>query len=400
MKRAPKLSRHQKRNYAYITVNRKQIYLGVWGSEESYQNYLNFLRKGGYGEQDFKEKLGGISLVGLVREYIKDYQTRSKKNKSDLNTFKRIEKRILKCMPEKKAEDFRIKDLETIRDSFQNEGFKRNQEQCEYSRGYLNKIVIRIKTMINWGAGKELISHEVSDRLKYLIPLKKGRTKAKEPKRKRIVPEYEFKETCKYLSEYYKDIVEIIRYTGMRPSELCNMKVKDIKTSAEVWLYCPGEHKTEESGKERFIGFGKEAKCILKKHLKNRNPEEYVFTPKRAMVRKWEKDRKERKSKIQPSQIERSLNRKNKRLKAFNDKLNVDSIGRRVKEACKKAMREGVIKEMWTPYELRHTAISEVRVKFGAEAAQHFAGHSQLNTQRYYDHTAERIVEEIASRIG
>ena len=32
MKHPPKLSRNKYRNFAYITVNGKQIYLGKWGS--------------------------------------------------------------------------------------------------------------------------------------------------------------------------------------------------------------------------------------------------------------------------------------------------------------------------------------------------------------------------------
>ena len=46
------------------------------------------------------------------------------------------------------------------------------------------------------------------------------------------------------------------------------------------------------------------------------------------------------------------------------------------------------------------SVITEIRIKYGAEAAQHFAGHSNLDTQKFYDHSAELIAEKIARQMG
>ncbi|MCR5359971.1 MAG: hypothetical protein K6E55_08825, partial [Thermoguttaceae bacterium] len=43
MKRPPRLCHHKQRDYAYITVDGKQIYLGKWGSEEAQAAYERFL---------------------------------------------------------------------------------------------------------------------------------------------------------------------------------------------------------------------------------------------------------------------------------------------------------------------------------------------------------------------
>ena len=49
---------------------------------------------------------------------------------------------------------------------------------------------------------------------------------------------------------------------------------------------------------------------------------------------------------------------------------------------------------------MRHAAITNVRTKFGAEVAQHFAGHSNLDTQKFYDHSAEMATEKVAKKMG
>ena len=54
----------------------------------------------------------------------------------------------------------------------------------------------------------------------------------------------------------------------------------------------------------------------------------------------------------------------------------------------------------WSPNRLRHTAATEIRSKFGLEAAQVILGHAQANVTQVY---AERDIAkgvEVAKRIG
>ena len=66
-----------------------------------------------------------------------------------------------------------------------------------------------------------------------------------------------------------------------------------------------------------------------------------------------------------------------------------------IRYACKKA---GI--ESWAPSQLRHSAATELRKRFGLEAAQVVLGHSQANVTQVY---AERDMQkgiEVARRIG
>ena len=115
---------------------------------------------------------------------------------------------------------------------------------------------------------------------------------------------------------------------------------------------------------------------------------------------RWKIQRKQRKSPLQPSQVEREKQRAPDKLNRFKPNLDAPIITKRVRAACKKALEAKKISQSWTPYDLRHTAITEVRTKYGAETAQHFAGHSNLDTQRFYDHSALAAASKVAEEIG
>ena len=72
-----------------------------------------------------------------------------------------------------------------------------------------------------------------------------------------------------------------------------------------------------------------------------------------------------------------------------------DSYRRAIHRACDKA---GL--ERWSPNRLRHTAATEVRAKFGLEAAQIVLGHLAADVAQIY---AERDLAkgaEVARQIG
>ena len=403
MKRPPKLCHHKKRDYAYLTLSGKQVYLGKWGSAEAQAAYDRFLiewAKGG-GAAPLPRYSDGVLLVELVNSFLDDYKARPVRSETDLYSYIQIGDRLSELFPDYLADDFRVRDLELFRDSFKRTGFLRRGKKVEYSRTYLNKITNRVKAIFRWGVSKDLIAAETAQRLNYLVPLRQGHTDAPETRSRHFITDKDFHSVRAVLASYYADIVDILRLTAMRPSELCNMRVKDIDRSGSVWEYRPEHHKTEHRGNQRLIPLGKRAQKILRKHLDDREPGEYVFTPKRAMLSKWKDLRESRKSKLTPSQDKRDKTRTAaEKTKRFSDRITPYTLSKIVKAACQRAIEAGKLSQPWTPYELRHTAITEVREKFGAEAAQHFAGHSNLDTQKYYDHSANVTAKGIAKKIG
>jgi len=78
-------------------------------------------------------------------------------------------------------------------------------------------------------------------------------------------------------------MVQIQWLTGMRPSEVFNMRVSDIDRSRKngLWYYVPGSHKTEEHIGKKPIPLGKPEQKLIAPYLIGKKPESAVFSPRR-----------------------------------------------------------------------------------------------------------------------
>ena len=341
------------------------------------------------------------SLKALFDGFIAEYQSRPVVQSADLHFAKIIARRINELFPSETVETFGPKALEAVRESFMVQGYVRGGVHHLYTRSYLNKIAKKIREVFKWGCYQEIVPVEVYERLKTVPPLRAGRAFARESQGRRFLTDGEIEAVIACLQPIYGDIIRVLLLTGMRPSELCKMRIGDIDRSNEkVWIYRPSSHKTEYRGKKRHIPLGEQSQKILLPYLEGRKLDEFVFSPLAIMEEYWKIRARERKTKVQPSQLKRSKKANLRKRKRFLSSLDPHLIGAAVRKACSKAIKQGNLAESWTPYELRHTAITKIRIREGAEAAQHFAGHSNLRTQDFYDHLALLKAIEVAEKYG
>jgi integrase len=87
----------------------------------------------------------------------------------------------------------------------------------------------------------------------------------------------------------------------MRPGEVVIMRTTDIDMTGRIWVYTPGNHKTEHHNKTRRIYLGPAAQEVLRPWLR---PEltAYLFSPKEVMEQHRAGRRTERKTPLTPSQ--------------------------------------------------------------------------------------------------
>jgi integrase len=185
----------------------------------------------------------------------------------------------------------------------------------------------------------------------------------------------------------------------MRPQDVRNMRSCDIDKSGDVWRYVPYTHKTEHLDKHRIIAVGPRAQAILMSYLleKEDTPEAFLFSPKDSIRLHRIERRRNRKTfnkrgQVQPSQQDRS---KPKPKKQPGDQYTKDSYNRAVKHACELA---GVAS--WTPNQLRHSAGTEVRNKYGLEHAQRVLGHANAKTTEIYAELDFEKAAQVAREIG
>jgi integrase len=109
--------------------------------------------------------------------------------------------------------------------------------------------------------------------------------------------------TLPFLAPVIAAMVVVQYLTGMRPSEVFNMRVGDIDRNRNngLWYYSP-KHKTEEHIGEKPIPLGLPKQKLIAPYLEGKKPEAAIFSPRQAVKERAEQARARRKTKVQPSQ--------------------------------------------------------------------------------------------------
>lgn len=251
-------------------------------------------------------------------------------------------------------------------------------EELDWSRKYINKQANRIRSMFKWASANEIVDAAVAAALRELAGLKKGRSKARETSRVKIVKDSIVNATLNSLPEVVADMVRVQRLTSARPGEICSMAPGDIDRSGDVWICRPVEYKTEQFEKDRIIAIGPRAQGILLKYIVGRAADAFCFSSMESEVRRRALATAKR---ITPRSCGNrpGTNRVVSPLRAANHRYTTASYRRAIHRACEKLEIE-----KWSPNRLRHTASTEIRRKFGIDAARAVDGHSAASTTEIY----------------
>ena len=138
-----------------------------------------------------------------------------------------------------------------------------------------------------------------------------------------------------------------------------------------MWRYTPGSHKMEHKGRERVILIGPKAQAVLLPYMLRDGSETCFTRPRGGAFKRWNYN----------EQINHACD------KAFP--APAGTIGDELK-AWRKQHR-------WAPNRLRHSRATDIRERYGLEAAQAVLGHSKADVTQIY---AERDIEKAAKIMG
>lgn len=325
-----------------------------------------------------KEPITVKHVTGFYREFAKNRHTR--KNDQELIRANQICDELDKHEGGSLVDEFGPLALQRQRDRWVKSG--------RLSRRYVNRQVNLIIRIFKVAVSQELVKESTWQRLKSVEPLRRGQTTAAETELRMPVNIESVRATAKHLSPIVRDMVRVVVSTGLRPSEICNLRPIDIdRSNADCWMFRPAQHKTANKGIRKAVPLVGDAREAIEDHL-NRRPESYCFSPKEAVAWMQSQKRAARKSPVQPSQVDRS--KPNPRKQA-GDRYDAQSLNRAIKTACKKANVDP-----WTPYQLRHLAATAVRDAIGIEYAQALLGHREISMTEHYTRTAEQKSIEAA----
>ena len=236
------------------------------------------------------------------------------------------------------------------------------------SRSTVNARLWRVKYMISWALDEALIPATVKAELTQVQLVKRGRTSAPERAPVRPVDDATVSATVERMMPNTADMVRVHRLTGMRPCELCAMRWQDIDTSRLPWVYRvrPDANKNAwrgELGVPRVVLIGPRAREILNRH---REGGDVPFSPMAAMS---EYVLARRAARVTPVYGKRKTEPHVPRV--LGDRWTTDAYTKTIRAACERA---GITP--WGANRLRHTFGTDVRRRFGLDAARAVLGHS------------------------
>lgn len=195
------------------------------------------------------------------------------------------------------------------------------------SRQGINRVMQLVRRVWRFGISRERIDPSRLVALQSVEPLRKGRSKAPESVRHGPVDVETLEKTLAVMTGKYASIVKLLRLTGMRPGEACKLAWEDIDRSGERWVIRFKDHKTAYRGILRNVPLSAKAQAVLA-WLPGEKTGPCFPGAKTAL------------------------------------------LALSVIKACKRAKVEP-----WRPNRIRKLVATEVREKFGIEAARSLLGH-------------------------
>lgn len=270
-----------------------------------------------------------------------------------------------------------------------------------WCRRVVNSHIGCVKRCFKWAVEHEMVPPGTYHGLQAVRGLLRGRSEAPERVPIAPVPEDHVHATLPYLSAVVGAMVRVQQLTGMRPAEVTIMRPADIDRSADVWVYVPATHKTEHHGATRTVFIGPKAQEALKPFL-DRQADQYCFSPREATADRLTAMRAARKSKVQPSQADRSRAVKRKEP---GERYTPDSYRRAVTTGTRKATRARAGNGLppvpdWHPNQLRHALATRVRKAVGLDPARAILGHRSATTTEVYAEVDREKAAAVIRAIG
>ena len=301
---------------------------------------------------------------------------------------------LVELYPHERARDFSCKKLKVVRDRMVR-GDPTVAERRGWCRTLTNQATGRIRRMFKWLVSEELVPVSVHAALCTLPPLKRGRTDARESKPTRPVSDADVTATLPHLPAVVADMVRLQFLVGMRPIELCTMTTAEIDRSESIeagcWVFRPAQSKLSYRGRAVEYVLGPQAVVIVRAYLKA-NPAAPLFSPTESEQKRCAEMRERRRSKVQPSQVDRRLANPQHKPR---DRYDTMAYGHAVRRGAKRA---GL--EVWSPHALRRAVATRIRAKFGAEAARAALAHQTLDMTALYAHRDLKAAAQVAKAIG
>ena len=398
----PQYRLHKQSGQAVVTLpdglgKRRDVLLGKYQSPESRLEYARVLAEWEANGRRPPQPAAGPPTDTTINELLLDYWRWAERHygnpSGELDNIRLALRPLKRLYGHTPARHFGPLALRALQDDMARSGLCRNQ---------VNARINRVRRFFKWAVSFERLPATAHQGLKDVPGLQRGRSEARESEPVAPVPVEVVEATLAFMPAPVAAMTRLQLLSGCRPGEVMSMRAADLKTSGPVWEYRPASHKNKHRGLDRVIHLGTRAQEVIKPFLTT-NLEAYLFSP-RAYVEAMHRQRAERrKTKRPPSQLSRKRKPKPKRVPAerYNRRSYYVAVVRAVAKANRERAQQGLPPlPRWSPLQLRHTAATVIRSKYGVEDARVVLGHSKVQTTQIYAERDLTRAEQIAAEIG
>lgn len=403
----PSYRLHKPTGRGVVRLNGRDIYLGEHGTPESKERYRQVIaewlanNRQLVARRELVESPQAVSVAELLLAYLEfaeGYYVKNGEPTREQDNIREAVRSVSSLYSKMLAANFGPKELRAVR---------QQMIEDDLCRGVINARVNRIRRMFKWGVEHELVPASVLHGLQAVAPLKRGRSGARESKPIKPVPESQINAVLDVAPRQIAAMIRLQCLTGMRPGEIVIMRTGDLDRTGKIWAYTPGSHKTEHHGRKRVVYLGPQAQRVVLPFLKP-DPDAFLFSPADVVAERRAELRRNRKTKVQPSQKNR---RKALPQRAPGDRYTPNSYARAIAKACAKAYPpaknlkgdarvQWVREHRWSPNRLRHNAATFLRKEFGIEAARVVLGHASSAVTEVYAELDLAKAADIMAKVG
>lgn len=344
----PKYCLHKSSGRAVVYIDRKSVYLGAYGSQESKELYGKLISERDLHLPPATDAARVVTVDDVCLHFeakrLPFYWTSTGERSAEIDCYAGVTQILRDLFSEADAAKFGPLKMRCVRDVMIAKG---------WCRKFINKQCHRLRFIFRIAAGWELIPPEVVLALKMVEPLRPGDSSAPESEPRSAVPMQNIELMKEHLRKKNRDLVDLMLVSAARPGEILALTTEMIDASGDVWSADFEKHKTARFGHRRVLYFGTRAQQILSAYLNPAEPAARLFPTRRK------------------------------------------TFGTAVRDACIKA---GV--PVFTPHWLRHTAVTMIADETDMESAQRVAGHSTAAMTELYARAADRKAKDAVKRLG
>lgn len=184
------------------------------------------------------------------------YRTAKDKPSAEVNCFKAAIKPLITLFGDVPIDDFTPLQLKAVRAQF---------IERVWCRSFCNKQANRPRHVYKWGVENGMVTVATWQALQAVSPLKRGKTLAPDHRRREAVSDTDIEAVRPHLKQNHRDLLDLLRTTGARPSELIGLSKNMIDTSEAVWIADLDEHKNAHRGLSRKLFFGPKSQLIIRR---------------------------------------------------------------------------------------------------------------------------------------